>query len=44
MMSVFGIFILELVAHRVGNAYMDKWGITHDSHGPAVAHVSCFAF
>ena len=40
MMSVFGIFILELVAFRLGVAYMDRLGIdVHDTHGPGVAHV-----
>lgn len=39
MMSVFGIFILELVAYRVGVQWMDSLGIeVHDTHGPAVAH------
>ena len=41
MMSVFGIFILELVAFRFGVFYMEKLGIdVHDTHGPGVAHVS----
>lgn len=40
MMSVFGIFTLELIAHRLGTSYMDKLGISHDTHGPTVAHVS----
>lgn len=40
MMSVFGIFTLELVAHRLGSSFMDKLGISHDTHGPTVAHVS----
>jgi len=39
MISVFGIFILELVAYRVGVQLMDRVGIdVHDTHGPGVAH------
>lgn len=44
MMSVFGIFILELVAFRLGVAYMDRLGIdVHDTHASGVAHVSQIA-
>ncbi|KAK9899243.1 ZIP-like iron-zinc transporter [Cystobasidium minutum MCA 4210] len=38
MMSVFGIFTLELIAHRLGSSFMDRLGIEHDTHGPGVAH------
>ena len=38
MMSIFGIFILELVAHRFGVYYMERLGIDVDTHGPGVAH------
>lgn len=42
MMSVFGIFTLELVAFRLGMGWMEKFGIevSHDTHGPGVPHVS----
>lgn len=41
MVSVFGIFLLELFAYRFGIAWMARSGIEIvDTHGPGVAHVS----
>jgi len=36
MLSLFGIFIIEIVAFRVGKAKLAKIGISHDPHGHGI--------
>ncbi|KAI0060637.1 ZIP-like iron-zinc transporter [Artomyces pyxidatus] len=40
LFSIFAIFIIELLAFRIGTAKLKKLGITHDAHGHGVGSVS----